>query len=196
MVGRISQKLQREQARWLREWQRYLVSRHMKDAKNALEVGCGCGYIMENLKDILQITGIDTSQKEVLCARERGFSAIKANGENIPYPDNYFDIVYGNYLLLWTKNPLKVVEEMFRVSKRYVVFFAEPYWNGAIYHPSWLEKVVKKGSEIIRKRGGNPDFGIELGSLLKNFAGDFIKIQALSQNRDCLPSFYGRDGEI
>ncbi|OYT60246.1 hypothetical protein B6U71_01135 [Euryarchaeota archaeon ex4484_178] len=174
MAGRISENLQREQARWLREWQRYIVKRHMKDAKTALEVGCGCGYIMENLKDILRITGIDESEKEVLCARERGFSAIKADGENIPYPDGYFDMVYGNYLLLWAREPLKIVKEMFRVSKRYVVFFAEPYWKGAIYKPSWLKKVVEYAMEIIRNEGGNPNFGVELGSLLKNFAEDFI----------------------
>lgn len=174
MAGRISEKLQREQAKWLREWQRYLVKRHMRDAKSALDVGCGCGYVMENLKDILSVTGIDTSEGEVLCAQKRGFSAIRAEGEHIPYPDEYFDIVYGNYLLLWTKDPLKIVKEMLRVSRRYVAFFAEPYWNGAIYQPSWLKKVVEYGREVIRKRGGDPDFGINLGSLMKNFADDFI----------------------
>ena len=174
MAGRISQKLQREQAKWLREWQRYLVRRHMGDAKSALEVGCGCGYVMENLKDILQITGVDSSEKEVKCARSRGFKVVEAKGENLPFRDKSFDIVYGNYLLLWIDEPMNVIGEMFRVAKRYVAFFAEPYWRGAIYDPPWIEEIVRGGREIIKKMGGDPDFGVNLGRLLKKFASDFL----------------------
>ncbi len=174
MAGRISEKLQKQQAKWLREWQRYLVMRHMGDARSALEVGCGCGYIMENLSDILHITGVDSSQGEVDCGRARGFRVIKAMAENLPFKDESFDLVYSNYLLLWIKEPRKVVREMFRASKRYVVFFAEPYWKGAIYDPPWIGDIVKGSREIIRRMGGNPDFGIYLGKILKEFASNFL----------------------
>ena len=174
MAGRISQRLQREQALWLRDWQRYMVRTHMHDAKTALEVGCGCGYVMDNLKDMLQITGIDSSEEEIMCAKGRGLKAMKASGEYIPFSKNSFDLVYGNYLLLWVDDPKKVLREMLRISRRYVAFFAEPYWSGAVYEPEWLEKIVEYGREIIKKRGGNPDFGLELGRLLRNFADDFL----------------------
>ena len=42
----------------------------------------------------------------------------KASGEQIPYEDNYFDLVILNNVLDHTKNPEKVLSEIFRVLKK------------------------------------------------------------------------------
>jgi ubiquinone/menaquinone biosynthesis C-methylase UbiE len=42
---------------------------------------------------------------------------IRATGENIPFPDNYFDIVYSTNVLEHVSNPGKVLDESMRVLK-------------------------------------------------------------------------------
>ena len=173
MAGKISEILQIQQSKWLREWQRYMVREKLL-GKKALEVGCGCGYIMSNLSDMLDITGVDSSETEVDCARRRGLNVIRANGEKMPFHENSFDIVYGNYLLMWNREPEKIIKEMFRVSRRYVVFFAEPYWKGTVYSPDWLKRLVEGSRDMIKKMNGDPDMGIKLPKLLEKFTKDFM----------------------
>ena len=174
MAGHIPEYLEREQAGWLEEWQIYLVKRHLSDAKNALEVGCGCGYVMSNLSSLLNVFGVDYREDAVICSQKRGLNAQIANAENMPFEDYSFDLVYSNYVLMWNRNPKKILSEMFRVAKRYVVLFAEPYWKGAIYSPPSFGKIVEMERKHIRRMGGNPDIGIEIPKLMREFADDFL----------------------
>ncbi len=174
MSGTIPEYLQRMQAQWLEEWQKYMIRENANDARTVVEIGCGCGYIMSNLNSLLDVTGIDSDPDSVECARRRGFKAILAKGENIPFRDDHFDIAYGNYLLMWNKNPKGIIKEMFRVAKKYVIFFAEPYWKGAVYSPSWIGEIVENTRKMIKERGGDPDMGIKLPSLVKEFTDDFM----------------------
>ncbi len=174
MSGTIPEYLQMMQAQWLGEWQKYMIRDNANDAKTAVEIGCGCGYIMSNLNSLLDITGIDSDPDSVECAKRRGLKAILAKGENLPFRDERFDIAYGNYLLMWNKNPKGIIKEMFRVAKKYVIFFAEPYWKGAVYSPSWIGEIVKNTRKMIKERGGDPDMGIKLPYLVKEFTEDFM----------------------
>ena len=174
MAGVIPEYLQREQANWLRDWQVYLVKRHLSDAKNALEVGCGCGYVMSKLSHLLNVSGIDSSEDAVICSQKRGLKTMVADAENLPFEDVSFDVVYSNYMLMWSRNPKKVLGEMFRVAKRYVVLFAEPYWKGAIYSPPSFGKIVDMERDYIKRLGGDPDAGIKIPDLMEEFTKDFF----------------------
>ena len=174
MAGHISEILQKRQAEWMREWHIYLLRTHMRDTKNALEIGCGCGYVMKNLSLHIEVKGLDSNMESVRCASERGLTVYHGEGNHLPFPSDSFDLVYGNYLLLWNIKPEMILNEMIRVSRKYVALFAEPYWSGTVYDPPWLEGIVEKSKSVIKERGGNPDMGKKLSSLIYQFSNDFI----------------------
>ncbi len=172
MSGEIPVNLQKAQAEWMKNWHRYLLGR-MGMLASALEVGCGCGYVMENIKGVQYVAGIDSSISEVNCAKNRGLNAFFGDAKRIPFPDKSFDLVYGNYVLMWNKEPKVILNEMRRVSKKYVAIFAEPYWSGAVCDSSYLRNLAEKSREFISTKGGNPDAGLDLPGLFFELFGDF-----------------------
>ncbi|MBE0655732.1 MAG: class I SAM-dependent methyltransferase [Bacteroidales bacterium] len=91
-----------------------------------LEVGCSTGYITRYLakKYNCDIVGIDLSQLLLDIAKEEsdktGLQNIryyKADVANLPFSDNTFDIVFGQAITALVPEPIKVINEYFRVLK-------------------------------------------------------------------------------
>jgi hypothetical protein len=74
-------------------------------------------------------------------------------------------MVYCSFLLLWVKDPLKVLKEMKRVSRGWVVCLAEPDYGGRISYPAdiaYLDDLVIEG---MKKSGADPHIGRKLPSM-------------------------------
>ena len=91
-----------------------------------LEVGCSTGYITRYVakKFDCEITGMDLSNLIIEIANNEAkklnlqhISFRNGNVENIPFPDNTFDIVYGEAITALVPNPAKVINEYYRVLK-------------------------------------------------------------------------------
>jgi len=91
-----------------------------------LEVGCSTGYITRYVaqKFDCEIIGVDLSTLLLEIAEEESrrlnlnnISFEYANVENLPFPDDTFDIVYGEAITALVPDPLKVLEEYKRVLK-------------------------------------------------------------------------------
>lgn len=99
----------------------------------ALDVGCGNGFSSYYLKDFVpEIWGIDVSHymlKRNPFIKTKRF--IQASGFRLPFADNSFDMVYAWEALHHISNPALIVEEMRRVSRKYILL-AEPNRN----HPA------------------------------------------------------------
>ena len=131
----------------------------------ALDVGCGPGLVMEVLAPLFDLKGIDIDPGMVAEARGKGLDADAADAYSLPFGDDTFDVVYCSFLLLWVKDPVKVVSEMKRVSKDWVVCLAEPDFGGRIDHPESLSGLSRLIMEGIRKDGGDPLIGRKLRSV-------------------------------
>ncbi len=97
--------------------------------ESVLDVGCGTGALTKVLYDKgLKVTGVDPASGMLKQANNRlknddiEFIQIEA-GEQLPFPDNTFDIVISSYVAhgLKSKERMKLYKEMKRVSKRYVI---------------------------------------------------------------------------
>jgi ubiquinone/menaquinone biosynthesis C-methylase UbiE len=93
--------------------------------KHILEIGCGSGGHSALFQQHgAHVTSIDiteervasTTRKQSLIKEGSGF-AIWADGENLPFVDNSFEIVYSNGVLHHAENTGKCLEEVYRLLK-------------------------------------------------------------------------------
>ncbi len=90
-----------------------------KDDSIILDVGCDDGSVASMIMELnssLEIIGIDVQTDRVAKIPRTMY-----NGEKMPYPDNSFDIVMALDVLHHTKNIPLLLEEMRRVSRRYII---------------------------------------------------------------------------
>ncbi|KKU86817.1 MAG: hypothetical protein A2667_02680 [Candidatus Wildermuthbacteria bacterium RIFCSPHIGHO2_01_FULL_47_27] len=76
---------------------KFLADDYLSVGDKVLDIGCGNGRLLEFLLKITaDYTGIDNSEKLIEVARKK-YPAAKfqtADGLKLPFPDNYFDIIY------------------------------------------------------------------------------------------------------
>ncbi len=118
-----------------------------------LEVGCGIGTdLVRFARGGARVTGIDLSETAIDLARKNfalnGLGAEElrvGNGEQLPYPDGTFDVVYGHGVIQYTANPARLIQECHRVLKPggtaiFMVYNRVSWLNG-------LSKVMKVALE-------------------------------------------------
>ena len=97
--------------------------------KTILEVGCNKGHNLTALSMIkgknYELHGIDPYGHVLEEGRKNGCPAtlVEADAFNIPYPDNYFDLVftYGVLIHISNKYLWEAIHEIYRVSRKYIL---------------------------------------------------------------------------
>lgn len=107
----------------------------IEESHSILEVGCGVSGLINYLP---------RGDKFALDPLVKGYiedggdkdnvKLIRAVGEEIPFPDNYFDLVICLNALDHTINPQKVIEESFRVVKNGGTFFLSIFVSSKIIY--------------------------------------------------------------
>lgn len=98
--------------------------------KKALDVGCGGGLLAEEFARLgCDVTGIDPSQPSIVIAQEHAaqqhlsITYCTGIGEQLPFDDASFDIVYCCDVLEHVSNLHMVIAEIARVLKKDGIFF-------------------------------------------------------------------------
>lgn len=86
-----------------------------------LDVGCGTGLFLEKIQDICEAYGVDPSQGMLDKIRTKA-NVRKAPAEELPFPDNYFDLVVSITAVHNFDDIEKGLKEMRRVARSKVVF--------------------------------------------------------------------------
>lgn len=97
-----------------------IKSTNIKSGDRVLDIGCGPGNSSNIISETgAEVTGIDFSQKmvDVAIVNFPKITFQQANAENIPTPDNSFDVVIANYLVHHLPDPEKVFSEIYRILK-------------------------------------------------------------------------------
>ncbi|MCS7177282.1 MAG: class I SAM-dependent methyltransferase [Candidatus Kapabacteria bacterium] len=99
-----------------------LIGFHRYAGKRVLEIGCGLGTdLLQFARGGATVTGIDLSPQSVELARQhfelRGQEGtfLVADVEQLPFPDNTFDVVYSFGVLHHTPNIQHALAEIYRV---------------------------------------------------------------------------------
>jgi len=94
--------------------------------KNLLDVGCGDGILCKIYKNkgVNKVVGIDLSKNRIKTAILNCAECEFAIGSiyNLPFKDNSFDLVAAVEVIEHLEKPEKALNELKRVSKKYVIF--------------------------------------------------------------------------
>jgi ubiquinone/menaquinone biosynthesis C-methylase UbiE len=146
----------------------------LKDAPLILDVGCGSGFVTRDIARLTKGTVIATDGSTRLLTVAKKLLSQYTNtmicvgdAQQLPFPDNTFDLVTCNLLLMWTDDPQAVVCEMARVvkPKGKILASLEPDYGGKIHWPENKQVDHLFAGEAIRKKGGDPHIGRKLRAL-------------------------------
>jgi len=133
-----------------------------------LEVGCNVGNQLACLEKMgfNNLYGIEIFADAVEIARSRGKAqVIKGSAFDIPFKDNYFDLVFTSSVLIHI-NPadlLKATSEICRVSKKYIFGFE--------YYADSFEEINYRGKTNLLWKGNYPQIYCD------NYDMESIKIE-------------------
>ena len=103
--------------RWLDEQSVSIVAPLAENAR-VLEVGCGTGLILKEVAPLAEYAvGLDISAGMLEYARARQLNVIQSSATAIPFPDNYFDLIYSFKVLAHVPDISLALMEMTRVLK-------------------------------------------------------------------------------
>ena len=95
---------------------------YTKNSDSVLDIGCGNGYTTALLK---RKTGMKVSGIDIIDCNNSEFEFQRFNGESIPFEDKKFDVSYYAYVLHHIVNPVELLKETLRVTKRTVIIMED-----------------------------------------------------------------------
>jgi ubiquinone/menaquinone biosynthesis C-methylase UbiE len=104
-----------------------LVRNYCKD-KEVLEIGCGTGLILKEIRKTTSFdVGIDLSREMLKISNSKGLRVIQGDVVALPFEDECFDITFSFKVLSHVPEIKKAIEEIARVTKKGGVLILEFY---------------------------------------------------------------------
>ena len=121
------------EGRWVKVAKAMIDHYELPDRPKILDIGCGKGYLLYDFTKVLpnsEIYGIDISEYAIRNSKEEIKTRLQiGNATKLPWPDNYFDLVYSlnTFHNLHNYNLDLALREMQRVSKQFQYICVESY---------------------------------------------------------------------
>ena len=161
----------------------YINNLQIMTNANILDVGCGNGnsYDLFKLKNgSIRWIGIDLLvSPEVNQRNRKDCDFVSFNGEELPFRDSAFEVVFSKQVFEHVMRPEKLLKEISRVLKVGGIFigsvsYLEPYHSFSIsnFTPFGLKILTKEaGLELIELRPGIDAFSLIVRSMVKGRFG-------------------------
>ena len=112
--------------------------------KRILEVGCGGGKLLELLKPVNDVVGVDASVDGIAACDARGIEGhcVDTSSEPLPFADESFDFVICLETIEHVMNPYYALMEMRRVLRpdgRLICSIPNPIWGHILLYPGLFE---------------------------------------------------------
>ncbi|MCL4196135.1 MAG: methyltransferase domain-containing protein [Phycisphaerales bacterium] len=179
---------------WSRQAAQAWEAAQFRPGQRLLDIGCGPGFATTELAQLVgpggAVVGVDASERFInyLRARAAAISLPQVDARvgdvlNLDLPPAAFDGAYARWVLCFVSDPARVVRGVAAALKPGGVFVIQDYYDyrGAAICPT--RPVVRKVFEAVdqswRRRGGDPDVGQRLPTLLAEAAFDVQRIDPL-----------------
>lgn len=138
------------------------VRNHYGEFITFLDAGCGgCPeyYGVKKINKCAKYTGMDITPKLVEYNKNRGIECVQGSLNDIPFPDNSFDIVHSRHVVEHMNNIEKPLDELVRVGIKKVLisFFIKPSdqsehtiqldnkgTSGEVHHNVYSKKIIEE----------------------------------------------------
>ncbi len=133
-------------------------------ARSMIDIGTGSGIFAEAFANHgLAVTGIDANPEMLAAAAPFAPNGEfrEAVAESIPYPDMSFDLAFMGLVLHETDDPLKALQEAFRVSQNRLAILEWPYAEQD-YGPGLEERLRPEQIEALARQAGFQQFKVSL----------------------------------
>lgn len=153
---------------------------HLRPGMEILDAGCGVGAIALDLAATVEprrLVGIDVDVAQVEAARrsagEHGLGHIAefavGSAYDLPFPDERFDIVYANAVLLYLREPVKALRELRRVLRPGgIAAVSDDDISTMVFSPDLPE--LRRGKELFMRavahEGGDTTYSRHLRGLM------------------------------
>ena len=134
-----------------------------------LDVGCGNGFFTYYFAKICQVTGLDFS-KQMLKINPHD-KLVQGSAEDLPFPDESFDIAFCSNMLHHLSDPKKALQEMKRVTKKYIVISEPNRNNPFIFFFSLIKKEERGALEFTKNYLINLGQSLDLKAVNCSIAG-------------------------
>lgn len=148
--------------------------------KKVLEIGCGIGTDLARFAaGGADVTALDLSGSAIELARKnfslRGLAGAIAegNGEDLPFDDDHFDMVFAHGVLQYTEDTQKMVDEARRVLKPGGLFISQLY-----NRKGWLI-FMSKVAKVKLEHDDAPAFKLFTIDEYKEFLKDFSEVEVI-----------------
>jgi ubiquinone/menaquinone biosynthesis C-methylase UbiE len=162
---------------------------YVRPGMHILDCGCGSGGISVSLARLVpqgRVVGVDVEDAQLEMgrqdARNRGLENVQfqhASVYDLPFEDSTFDAVLVHALLYHLGEPMKALQELWRVLKPGgLIGVRDADIDGDIYYPQGpdVDRFWKLAEQVMRHNGGDVRFGRRHRQMLRE-AG-FIRIVA------------------
>jgi len=162
----------KHQASWTRETRNFIINQiSLPPQSNILEVGCGSSAVLDDFTKSGQNTvglDIDLQILDYTNKNSPKSKLINGDGFSLPLKNEFIDLCFCHYLLLWIKDPVKIIKEMIRVTKRsgWICCFAEPDYLSRIDFPSPLDQLGQMQNSSLSNQGVNLSTGRNIANWL------------------------------
>ena len=122
-------------------WRRAMVTGlELNPGMRVLDVAAGTGLVSALLQEQgCRVVSLDQSPEMLQRASSKGFAAILANAEALPFKDESFDALTFTYLLRYVSDTSGCLRELGRVVRRGgVVGMVEFGCPGGVWRPPWM----------------------------------------------------------
>ena len=104
-----------------------IIAAHVADGARVLDVGCGDGALMADLRDRKNVDarGIEIDGGDVTAALARGLSVVQGDADTdlADYPDAGFDYAILSQTLQTTRRPDLIIDRLLRIGRHAFVSF-------------------------------------------------------------------------
>lgn len=179
---------------WSRQAAQAWEAAQFRPGQRLLDIGCGPGFATTELAQLVgpdgAVVGVDASERFINYLRARAaaislpqIDARVGDVQNLDLPAGAFDGAYARWVLCFVSDPAKVVRGVAAALKPGGVFVIQDYYyyRGAAICPT--RPVVRQVFEAVdqswRRRGGDPDVGQRLPTMLVEAGFDVQRIDPI-----------------
>jgi len=158
-----------QQARWTAQLRSYLFNKAgLQPGQRLLELGCGTGAVLADFPQQAGLCGLDLDFQALTLAAQNspGARLTCGDGASLPFANAAFEHVFCHFVLLWVRDPERVVSELRRVTRPggAVLALAEPDYGGRVDYPPELAELGVWQAAALRRQGADVNMGRKLAA--------------------------------